>query len=342
MCSSSLNSAHPYSSPRPRGEGLAPRRRKASGAQRSGGQGALQDRAHPDAPPHPRHSGLPRRPVRRRGPLPAGGERGFLALAIALLLSGAAEARTLRVCADPNNLPFSNERGEGFENRIVSLVAEELGATIEYTWRAQRRGFLRETLWAEACDLVPGLPSNLEGVRTTAPYYRSTYVFATRADGPTVASLNDAQLRDLVIGVQLIGDDGANAPPAHALSRRGIVDNVRGYSVYGDYREPNPPARIIEAVAKGDIDVAAVWGPLAGYFATRQAVPIRIAPVRPAFDGPQLPMVWDISMAVRKEDQALRHEIDAALERRRADIDAILAAYGVPRLDGPMKRAKVR
>jgi len=264
---------------------------------------------------------------------------GMLAV---LLACAPASARTLRVCADPNNLPFSNERLEGFENRIVALVAKELGAEIEYTWRAQRRGFLRETLKAEACDLVPGLPSNLEGVRTTAPYYRSTYVFATRADGPSIASLNDAQLRGLVIGVQLIGDDGANAPPAHALTRRGLVDNVRGYSVYGDYREPNPPARIMDALARGDIDVAAVWGPLAGYFATRQPVPIKIAPVRPAFDGPQLPMVWDISMAVRKEDDTLRGEIDAVLKRRRADVDAILAAYGVPRLDGPTKQADAR
>jgi mxaJ protein len=273
----------------------------------------------------------PSLPSPRRG---EGAPRSFtvaLALAITLFVCAPASARTLRVCADPNNLPFSNERGEGFENRIVALVAEELGAEVEYTWRAQRRGFLRETLRARSCDVVPGLPSNLEGLRTTAPYYSSTYVFATRADGPTIDSLNDPRLRDLTIGVQLIGDDGANAPPAHALSRRGLVDNVRGYTVYGDYREPNPPARIIEAVARGDIDVAAVWGPLAGYFATRQGVPLKIAPVRPAFDGPQLPMVWDISMGVRKDDDELRREIDAALARRRADIDVILSEYGVPR-----------
>jgi mxaJ protein len=265
------------------------------------------------------------------------------ALLLALVLAGGvAEARTLRVCADPNNLPFSNERGEGFENKLVALVAEELGAEVEYTWRAQRRGFLRETLKAGICDVVPGLPSNLEGVRTTAPYYRSTYVFATRADGPAIASFDDAQLRTLAVGVQLIGDDGANAPPAHALSRRGLVDNVRGYSVYGDYRQPNPPARIIEALARGEIDVAAVWGPLAGYFAPRQAVPLKLAAVQPAFDGPERPMVWDIAMAVRNDDRGLRDDIDAALDRRRADVAAILAAYGVPRLDFPAKRAEAR
>ena len=264
-----------------------------------------------------------------------------MALVAALLIAAGASARELRVCADPNNLPFSNERGDGFENKIVALVAEELGATVEYTWWAQRRGFLRNTLKAGLCDLVPGMPSNMEGLRTTAPYYRSTYVFVTRADGPGIASFNDPVLRDLRIGVQLVGDDGWNTPPAHALSRRGLTQNVRGYTLYGDYSQPNPPARIVAAVADGEIDAAVAWGPMAGYFATRQAVPLQVAPVRPQFDGPQLPMVWDISMAVRKDDEALRQEVDAALSRRRGDVDAILAVYGVPRLDLPSQRAEL-
>jgi len=251
-----------------------------------------------------------------------------------------ADARELRVCADPNNLPFSNERSEGFENKIVDLIAADLGATVTYTWHAQRRGFLRETLKDNLCDLVPGLPSNVEGVRTTAPYYRSTYVFMTRQDGPAIASFNDSALRNHLVGVQLVGDDGWNTPPAHALSRRGIVDNVRGYTLYGDYREPNPPARIVDALAAGEIDVAIVWGPLGGYFATHESSPLRLTAVRPAFDGPQLPMVWDISMAVRKDDESLWKEVDAALQRRRPDIDAILSAYGVPRLDVPDQKAE--
>jgi mxaJ protein len=109
--------------------------------------------------------------------------------------------------------------------------------------------------------------------------------------------------------------------------------------IYGDYSDPNPPARIIEALAKGEIDVAIVWGPLGGYFAERESVPLKVTPVRPIFDGPQLPMVFDISMAVRKGDEALRQEIDAALARRRSEVDAILAAYGVPRLDDVLKQA---
>ena len=263
----------------------------------------------------------------------------WVALAGVILFAGGVQARELRVCADPNNMPLSNEAGEGFENKIVELIAQDLGAEVRYTWWAQRRGFLRNTLKADACDLVPGLPANLEGVRTTAPYYRSSYVFVTRSDGPDVSSFNDPVLRQAKVGVHLIGDDGSNTPPAHALARRGIIENVRGYMIYGDYSQPNPPARILHDLAEGEIDIAVVWGALAGYFAQHEKVPLNVTPVRPAFDGPQLPMVFDISMAVRKEDEALRQEIDAVLFRRRADIDAILAAYAVPRLDDGLNQA---
>jgi mxaJ protein len=258
-------------------------------------------------------------------------------LVLTLLLVSGVEARELRICADPNNLPFSNEAREGFENRIVELIAQDLGATVAYTWWAQRRGFVRNTLKAGACDLVAATPSNVEMMKTTRPYYRSTYVFVTRADAAAPASLDDPLLREKTVGVQLVGDDGFNTPPAHALSRRGIVANLRGYSLYGDYSQPNPPARIVEAVATGRIDIALVWGPLAGYFAPRQGTPLRLAPVKPQFDGPRLPMVFDISMGVRKEDVALRQEIDAALARRKSEIDAILAEYGVPRVEAPTR-----
>ena len=170
-------------------------------------------------------------------------------------------ARTLRVCADPNNLPFSNERGEGFENRLAELVAADLGARVEYTWWAQRRGFVRNTLGAGDCDVLMGVPSTLESVLTTAPYYRSTYAFVyERKPGAAFTSLDDPALRGARIGVHLIGDDFANTPPAHALGRRGMVANVVGYSIYGDYNDPNPPARLIDAVAKHEIDsVVGIW-----------------------------------------------------------------------------------
>ena len=266
-------------------------------------------------------------------------------LAILALLGGAVLAgsearardaeRELHVCADPNNLPFSNRHGEGFENRIAELVANELDAELSYTWWAQRRGFIRNTLNAGACDLVIGVPAGYELVETTAPYYRSAYVYVYRADrGLVLRSMRDPRLRDLRIGVHLIGDDGANPPPAHALGRQGIVDNVVGYMIYGDYRQPNPPARIIEAVARGELDVAAVWGPLGGYFAKQASVPLEAVPITDTAQFAPLRFEFGIAMGVRKGDLAFRDELDAVIERRRDDIDALLDAYGVPRPTG--------
>src|SRR4051812_33001916 len=152
--------------------------------------------------------------------------------------------RVLRIAADPNNLPFSNERREGFENKIADLLAQELVAEIEYTWHAQRRGFFRETLKDGNCDLVLGVPNHFERALTTQPYYRSSYVFVFRTDsGLSLQSLDDPALRGLRIGVQLVGNDGADTPPAHALARRGIITNMVGFTLYGNYRDPNPPAR---------------------------------------------------------------------------------------------------
>ena len=251
----------------------------------------------------------------------------------------AGAARVLRVCADPNNLPFSNERREGFENRLAELVARELGARLEYVWWAQRRGFIRNTLAAGECDVVFGVPSRFERVLPTAPYLRSSYVFVARDTiSPPITSLDDPRLRTLRIGVHLIGDDYTNTPPAHALARRGIVRNVAGYTIYGDYREPNPPARIIEAVGRGAIDVAIVWGPFAGYFAPRERTKLRITPVMPASDGPAIPFQFDISLGVRRGNDSLRTELDAVLVRRRKEIRAVLAEFGVPMIDSAAAR----
>jgi mxaJ protein len=240
----------------------------------------------------------------------------------------------LRVCADPNNLPFSNERLEGFENKIAALLGRELRREVRYTWWAQRRGFIRNTLKAGECDLVIGVPESFELALTTTPYYRSTYVFVYRKDRHfELRSFDDAILRRIKIGVHLIGDDFANAPPAHALSNRGIIQNVRGYTVYGDYAQANPPARIIEAVAKGEVDVAIVWGPLAGYFARRQKAPLAVVPVSPEIDLPFLPFVYDISMGVRRGDDAFREELEEILARRHSEIETILDEYGVPRVE---------
>jgi mxaJ protein len=261
----------------------------------------------------------------------------LIALLASCALAAAAEPspkRVLRVCADPNNLPFSNAAGEGLENALATLVARELDATVEYTWQPQRRGFVRTTLGAGVCDVMMEAPSSFERVLATAPLYRSTYVFVVRREGgPSVRSFDDPVLRHARVGVQLVGDDYANTPPAHALARRGIVDNVRGYTVFGDYGQPNPPARIVDAVARGDVDVAVVWGPLAGYFATREPVALDLVPVSPQIDLPFLPFVFDVSMGVRRGDTALRDELDGVIRRRRTDIDAILRTFGVPRVD---------
>ena len=239
---------------------------------------------------------------------------------------------TLRVCADPNNLPFSNQAGEGFENRLATLLAADLGARLEYTWWAQRRGFVRSTLDAHQCDVVMGVPSRYERTLTTRPYYRSTYVFVARRDRHlTLRSLDDERLRELRIGVQLVGDDFANSPPAHALSARGLTRNIVGYSVVGDYAQPNPPARIVEAVARGDIDAALVWGPLAGFFAKRSTVPLELGTVAPD-RSPVLPFAFDISMAVRRDDGERLSVLDDFIGRRRREIDAILREFGVPRV----------
>ena len=241
---------------------------------------------------------------------------------------------SLRVCADPNNLPFSNEHLEGFENKIAALLAREMKLEVQYTWWAQRRGFIRNTLKAGECDLVVGVPSSFELALTTSPYYRSTYVFVSRKDRRlNIRSFDDPLLRQVKIGVQLIGDDFANTPPAHALSNRQIIRNVKGYTVYGDYAQANPPARIIDAVVRGEVDVAVVWGPLAGYFARQEKVPLAVVPVSPEIDLPFLPFVYDISMGVRRGDDAFREELEEILARRQAEIRTILDEYGVPRIE---------
>jgi len=240
-------------------------------------------------------------------------------------------AGELRVCADPNNLPFSNSAGEGFENELARMIAQRLGKRLAYTWWAQRRGFIRHTLAAGDCDLVVGVPAHYQLVETTQPYYRSTYVFVTRRkSGLDITSMRDARLRALRIGVLLIGDDGTNTPPAHALGDQGVVDNVRGYSIYGDYRQPNPPARLIEALDNGEIDVAAAWGPVAGYFAKTSKLPLDLRPITDTERFAPLQFQFDIAMGVRKGNHALRDQLNQFIAEDREQITALLTSYGVP------------
>src|ERR1051326_2930823 len=254
----------------------------------------------------------------------------FRFLSIVLLCSAPASARILRVCADPNNLPFSNKAGEGFENRLAELVARHLGAALDYTWWPERKSFVEKSLNQGNCDLLLGVPSQLASVRTTRPYYRSTYVFVSRKDRHLrVSSLLDAALEKYRIGIQVVGDN--YAPPAQLLARRGLTANLVGYSLFGNAGEPNPGAGIIAAVDRGDVDIAIVWGPFAGYFAKHNKIALVMAPVAPAaFAG--VPFMYDISLAVRKQDAALATEVDQALARNCEAITSLLTNYGIPQV----------
>jgi mxaJ protein len=263
-------------------------------------------------------------------------ERDFARLA-ALLLAGASAialaglpsalgSGALRVCADPDNAPFSRRDGSGFENRIAALMADALGAQLRYYWWPQGRGFLRNTLAAGACDVVIGVPARSDAVLTTAPYYRAGYVFAYRADRlPGLSSYDDPRLARLRIGVPLVGNDMAATPPGNALARRGIADNVIGYVPLGTA----PVAqRMMDALADGTLDVALLWAPQAGYFAHRQPFEVRlVSAIDPRGNEPQL---FDIAMGVRRNDVALRDTLSRTLDRIRPQIDAVLREYEVP------------
>ena len=236
-----------------------------------------------------------------------------------------AQERVVRFCVDPDNLPYSSADGRGFEVRIARIVASEMHARAQLVWFPLKRFFVRKTLKEGLCDVIPGVPVGFDPVLATHPYYRSSYAFVTRPAGP--ASFEDPRLARARIGVQLVGNDLAATPPGHALTARGIVDNVRGYTAYGD----GPAAqRMVEALATGELDTALIWGPQAGYFAAHAAVPLEVhaTPAPRGLHG--IPFEYSIAMGVRRSDRALRDELDAALSRCRDRIDAVLAEFGVP------------
>jgi len=236
----------------------------------------------------------------------------------------------LRVCADPDNAPYSLRDESGFENRIARAVAQDLHADLAFVWTPPTRGYVRKTLDANACDALVGVPAGLPGVRATAPYYRAGYVFAYRADRVAQPqSLDDPQLRTRAVGVTLIGNDMAATPAAFALAQRGVTANVVGFPAMG----AGPAAqRAVDALVAGDIDIALLWGPQAGWFARGAPAPVALARLDCGADDP--PCEFAIAMAVRRDDAALAERLDAALARQRGAIDAILRDYAVPRTDG--------
>ena len=235
----------------------------------------------------------------------------------------------LRVCADPDNMPLSNQKGEGYEQKIAELIAQDWNAKVEYAWWPVRRGFFSRALNGRYCDVAIEAPTAFDMAGVTKPYFRSGYVFVTRKDrGLDIKSLADPRLKKLKIGVNLLNSDAENTPPAMALSRYGVVGNLVGYSTF--YTETDRPENIINDVANKKTDVAIVWGPLAGYFAKKSPVPLSIVPLAERDSLSDFPFRFNIGMGVRRRDRALRDSLQAVIERRQPEIQAILKQYGVP------------
>lgn len=254
-----------------------------------------------------------------------------MALALLALVGGAGcaqQPQALRVCADPDNLPYSHEDGSGFENRIARLVAEDFGLPLEYTWLPDRRGFVRKTMGAGLCDLIVGVPVQFERTLNTKPYYRSSFVLVQPAGQDVPRDFADARLKQWRVGVQLMGDDFATTPPGHALMQAGASANVVGFPLPG---ELPAAARMVQALARGELDAAFVWGPQAGYYAQRAARPMQIHYLAPPATLREQPFAFAIAMGVKRGNTQLRDRLDDFLVRRRADIARILDEYGVPR-----------
>lgn len=253
-------------------------------------------------------------------------------LTICLLSQGYAQAWELRVCADPNNLPYSNQRGEGFENRIAEILVGELGGQLSYFWLPPHHSLARDvdSLQTGACDLLMGVYDGQDPFLTTLAYYQSSYVFVyPESSTLKIESLDNPILRTLRIAIQAPG-----SPPDIALANRGLTNNVHHYPT--DLSQANPLKPIFEALANGDVDLAIVWGPVAGYFAQLQSKGLRLVPVTPEFEpGLFVSMVYSIAIGVRAKDESLRNLLNRALVRRWEEIQTVLQQYKVPLLPLP-------
>jgi len=254
--------------------------------------------------------------------------RGTAVAGCALLASlvgiGQAHAWDMRVCSDPNRLPFSSESEPGFENRIADLLAEELGATVSYIWLPQTSDTTNDYLRTGECDVIMGVQDGDPGVISTLAYYRSPFVFLYRQDaGFEVNMFDDPDLQNLRIAVQ-----PSESPAGDALFRRGLLGQIVAVFDYG-------LTPIIEAVENKDVDVAVLWGPAAGYFAPMQEDPLVVAPVTPEFEPPFIPMFVNITIGVRRGDEALRDDLDRAIASRWDDILAVLDEFNIPQLELP-------
>jgi quinoprotein dehydrogenase-associated probable ABC transporter substrate-binding protein len=239
------------------------------------------------------------------------------------------EVRTghyLTVCGDPNNLPFSNEQLEGFENKIAELIASELDRPLLYRWWPQTVGFVRNTLQTRLCDLVMGISTVNDLVQNTNPYYRSVYTLVYRRDaGLDIRALNDPAVRGLRIGVV------AGTPPVSLLTRYDLLGQTRSYERAVDTRLYAPARDAVEDVARGQLDLAVIWGPIAGYVAGQQGVPLAVVPLPAEVDG--VPLAFSVSLGIRPRETAWKHELNRVLDRLAPQIQAILKSYSVPLMD---------
>lgn len=264
--------------------------------------------------------------------------------AILFACSSLSTAQVLRVCADANNLPYSNDHQQGFENKLAELVANDLGLQLEYVWWPTSPVQAHKLFRSGACDAIMEVPSHSDLAETTDPYYTSSYVFVTRSDRHIVLhSLHDPFLTSARIGLHGVGD-GEFTPPAQQLARQGIVQNVAVYSIFRNLSRPNPLATLIDAVAHGEIDVAIAWGPLAGYFAHKSAVPLDVSLICPdqnedkedKNDSVSQPLQFSMAIGVRRGDETLRQQLQTEITRRNKEIRELLTSYGVPIVDAAL------
>lgn len=244
---------------------------------------------------------------------------------VALAAGCAAQALPLRICADPDNLPFSNRAGQGLDNRVAAMVARAMGREPQFIWARSRRGFLREQFNKGACDVLTGVPQGMRGVATSIPYYRSTYVFVTPAQAHLrITRFDDPRLNTGRIGLQVLEED--YAPPSLPLIRNGHAGQLVGFDSFGARSQA-----IVKAVADGRVAVAVVWGPVAGYFARRDHLRVTLSAVSPAVDPSGVPFAYAMTLGVHRHDAPLLAEINRALTRLRPQIYALLTRYNVPR-----------
>ncbi|WP_018467500.1 quinoprotein dehydrogenase-associated putative ABC transporter substrate-binding protein [Calidithermus timidus] len=247
---------------------------------------------------------------------------------------GKAQDWELRACADSNGLPYSNQQQQGFDNRIAEVLAQDLGARLSYEWWPQGASTVQLKLREGSCDVVMSVGEGYQGVLSTIPYYQSSFVLVYREDSPyQIETLDDEVLRQLRIAIETAG-----IPPFQALANRGLSEKAAILeAVDPDDRTRSP---IVEAVARGEVDVAILWGPVAGYFARRQPVKLRVVPISPEFEPPALSMVYPVTIGVRAGDEALRDRLNLTIARRWEQIQGILEEYGVPQIPLPKPLAQ--